>query len=496
MAASLWKLVCRTVKHRAMSMAHFLDVPPGQLVLLVSEEPASVQSALLKQKLNWSTLMVAEMNQWRFPEVGKVISNVGFLFNGVVSVMLVHLAQHDFRCVPPAVETVVEAILGGFCNTVICERAFQKLKDHGRCQKNSRMSRVRKWYVPSSQGLMKEMGRQEVEPSREPLPGDVPRRLPTAMFEAMSSRDTSIPLDDLQGIKSGRTKGYPSTSAQGLQVQVAAWRLLVEAHTADMFHKLQDRYLATLLQEDGIVVNQATCQCHIVLKTCAYGALLWPCSKHEEAGFRYFTPCVEPGVQASWKAVLDADAWLSIPCVAVPPVVLCCLVGHHSELPTGVVALQTGDDTIWRGAARAGFKGVTESSMNKTIDENHLLDGMEEDEKPKGLLPKVELLVLFFLPGLPDEELAAIIKERAGITRRQRRSLTMLAENLEHATGCLDPTDHMDAKEHKATAHAAELSMKSQTSKYLADRKFIDPVTVERELIERGANRHQSQQPH
>ena len=341
--------------------------------------------------------------------------------------------------------------------------------------------------MPSSQGLMKEMGRQEVEPSREPLPGDVPRRLPTAMFEAMSSRDTSIPLDDLQGIKSGRTKGYPSTSAQGLQVQVAAWRLLVEAHTADMFHKLQDRYLATLLQEDGIVVNQATCQCHIVLKTCAYGALLWPCSKHEEAGFRYFTPCVEPGVQASWKAVLDADAWLSIPCVAVPPVVLCCLVGHHSELPTGVVALQTGgDDTIWRGAARAGFKGVTESSMNKILAENHLLDGMEEDQKPKGLLPKVELLVLFFLPGLPDEELAAIIKERAGITRRQRRSLIMLAENLEHATGCLDPTDHMDAKEHKATAHSAELSMKSQTLRYLADRKFIDPVTVERELIECG----------
>ena len=65
--------------------------------------------------------------------------------------------------------------------------------------------------MPSSQGLMKEMGRQEVELSREPMPGDVPRRLPTAMLEAMGSHDTSIPLDDLQGIKSGRTKGYPST---------------------------------------------------------------------------------------------------------------------------------------------------------------------------------------------------------------------------------------------------------------------------------------------
>ena len=127
-----------------------------------------------------------------------------------------------------------------------------------------------------------------------------------------------------------------------------------------------------------------------------------------------------PGVQASWKALLDADAWLSTPCAAVPPVVLCCLIGHHSELPAGAVALQIGGDTytIWRGAARAGFKGVTESSMNKILAENHLLDGMEEDQKPKGLLPKVELLVLFFLPGLPDEELAAIIKERAGITRR------------------------------------------------------------------------------
>ena len=89
----------------------------------------------------------------------------------------------------------------------------------------------------------------------------------------------------------------------------------MEAHTADMLHKLQGRYLATLLQEDGTVVNQATCQCHIVLKICVYGALLWPCSKHEEPGFRYFSPCVEPCVQASWKAVLDADAWLPIPCV-------------------------------------------------------------------------------------------------------------------------------------------------------------------------------------
>ena len=63
-----------------------------------------------------------------------------------------------------------------------------------------------------------------------------------------------------------------------------------------------------------------------------------------------------------------------------------------------MVALQIGgDDTMWRGAARAGFKGVTESRINKTIADNHLLDGMEEGQKPKGLLPKVGLLVMFFL---------------------------------------------------------------------------------------------------
>ena len=134
-ADQLWRLITATVKHRGLTMSQFLDMPLGQMVLLLSREESKVAQGLAKQKQNWQVLCAAEERQFSVGGVSKILDAVCFVEDIVVRELLVQLAEHDFQFVSPYVKETLETIYKGYAHTVVVERGFQKLEDICREQK-------------------------------------------------------------------------------------------------------------------------------------------------------------------------------------------------------------------------------------------------------------------------------------------------------------------------------------------------------------------------
>lgn len=135
MAALVWGLCCRTAMHRCMSMAHFVDIPLGSLLLLGSKDSASVNIGLQRAREAWGFMVKVESMQCALQGVQSVMRKVVWLFNPAIRELLTLVAQHGFQFVCPDAMSMVETVLYGFCNTVIIEKAFQKLQDIGRTSK-------------------------------------------------------------------------------------------------------------------------------------------------------------------------------------------------------------------------------------------------------------------------------------------------------------------------------------------------------------------------
>lgn len=181
----------------------------------------------------WGTLTVAEVMQHRYPSVGVVLRSVGWAWNTVIREILVLLAQHDFRIVPPPVAQMIDTIASGFGGSVINERCFRSYADCKRENSNGQVSRVRRYYHPVSSKVLGQHGRQDLDFSATSSEAShVPRRLPAIVYEACSM-ECSLPQDEVEKILKPSDWDHPSTSAAGLRLQVGAWRLLMSLRAED-----------------------------------------------------------------------------------------------------------------------------------------------------------------------------------------------------------------------------------------------------------------------
>lgn len=400
---------------------------------------------------------------------------MGWLFNPAVRKLLTLLAQHGFQFVCPDAQAMMDSVLHGFCNSVIMEKAFQKLQGIGRASKNSRSSRLRRYYQPHMAGLMQEMGRAEIEPATE-LPADLPARLPAAAFEAEGAAP-SIDIERLKGISAGKSRDYPSTSAQGLQIQVAAWRLLCQACREDRLEQVGDSWLALLLHADGIVVNTTSGQAFLVLKVCALGALLWPCRRFATASAVCFAPSTEEHVRYMWAAILDTAEWQCIPTKVLPPHVSRLALGRDASVSGGIRAIQVSEaQTPEVSAALGGFAALNATYLDKLASRIGVFAGISKKDWPKQSLERLEAMIRFLVPSIKDDTMSEILKARVGLGGKgPRLSVLMSNENLEHSTACLDPNDHEDAKEYKKDIFKAKRTVQAASADFLVARKYITP---------------------
>lgn len=484
-AKLLWNLCCYTTKHRALTVGHFLYLPLGQMALLLHPEDTWVKRGLELQKTNWEVLMEAERRQHTTPGVKAILHSISFMFQDVVRELMVLLAQHGHAFVCPPARSMLETIYKGFMHTVIVEKGFQRLQDMSREQKNSRSARCRRWHELATASLMRDMGRQQIEGHEGGMPADLPRHIGGEMFEAMAL-NPSIPDKELLRIKGRGKTDYPSPSAQQLQVQPAAWQLLVAVHAGSLWHKVSCAYLALLCTECS-VVRSAPGRCWLVLKSCEFGILVWPAEQVEATGLVFFRPSRQSGIKATWLPVLDTDGWQAIPCEVVSPAVVASWV-NPGELALGVYLLQTlPAEKLEVAAARTGFKQCHSAHLDKLLRRAGMGELLKGKDAVKGVLPKVEALCKAFLPGIGAAELGRIIRARAGLGTKVVPSVMMQGANLQTAEGCIDSGDLQEARHFRDNAYKSEVTVKACALNYMADKGYICKESLRPELVAVGA---------
>eukprot|EP00971_Amphidinium_carterae_P029847 587268-Amphidinium_carterae.1 len=181
---------------------------------------------------------------------------------------------------------------------------------------------------------------------------------------------------------------FPTTNAQGLHVQVAAWVLVQHVCERKCFDVVCKAWLSLLMPEQFVVKRESTSECYIVLKATIYASLLWPVTIHQCGRMRILTPRVTEGTKAEWIPVLDEAGWFVFQTVAAPPHVVQALCNLETpsgtDAPHGVALVEVGDSrTLLAHAASHGFKQMAADYIQKLISHLGLLQGVAPKEKPK-----------------------------------------------------------------------------------------------------------------
>eukprot|EP00971_Amphidinium_carterae_P351754 6492266-Amphidinium_carterae.1 len=482
---SLWALAASTVKQRGMSICNYTDSLPGFFVLLKGNADVAGECLRTLRKW-WQCLVWVEARRHKHAEMMKVFNKIGFLQNVVIREMMVTLAQHDFQVVPPSVMSVVEGMYQGFANTILVERCFQALRDEKRKTTSSVMSRQRRWMVPVQRELLTSMGWAEVKADENiSLPSTVAKQsYGQRCFEALGLEPT---WDDaeLSALKAEK-QSWLSTSAQGLQLQVGAWQLLVRA-AGDEDEACIDNAWQNVLCAEGVILHSADDNNTgwVCLKSSCYGVLVWPMQRWNIRELSFWRPVTEDGTKVRWMVIKTLKLWHCCQIQPIPPVVLSVLAEKRGEKVQDQVALwQKGcSRPILEMAALTAFKSCTAEVVDRVL--KHMTDfhsTLGVQERPKGLYNKLEWLIKSILPTINDEELKEIFLTRVGLHQLRSQSMLMSGENLEVSAGCLDMDDLKDAESFKKSTHVAGVSLKQQTLEFLLERKYLDKDAVRKSL--------------
>eukprot|EP00971_Amphidinium_carterae_P264120 5239835-Amphidinium_carterae.1 len=494
----LFNLICNSIKHRGMSMMQYRWSLPGLFVLLCHNTHRA--GALSTLKNWWSALKWLEVRRLKSPEVRMVYDSVGWLQNGVVREVLVSLAQHDFMCIPPELHKIFEGLFRGYANTILVEKCFQKLRDEQRESNNKEMQRSRRWLVPVDRQLLKEVGRKEVQPCAQ-LPESVKEcRYPKSVFSALGL-PPSWDDGELRQIQDGTAK-YLSTSAQGLQLQPAAWCLLLAGAEAADMRVIEEGWHAVIFQEKCVIKHKSRDESWLVLKSCPYALLVWPVSVCKLGDAILWVPTLERNTSVKWLATPDISVWSCVEVQAIPPNVMRAWArSQQKELGVQIGLLQVSTDTPpLKMAAKSAFKSCTGTYIDKILKEYTNFKHVEKSERPKGVLAKLEFLVKHLSPELTESELQSIFLLRAGLSGQRSTSLLMTSSNIETAVGCMDAEDLKDASAFKQNCHLTGVAVKKHALAFLRDRHCLADVVVMRTLDKlepkvRKSSEQQQQQP-
>eukprot|EP00971_Amphidinium_carterae_P227836 4519091-Amphidinium_carterae.1 len=324
MAELLFKLVTSTVRNRALSMTGYTCCPPGELLLLVSGEGSVVAEGLARQKKNWEVLVQSEAKQFEFHVVRDLLKEIGWLHNVAVREILVALAQHEFRMVPPGVSKILENMVGGFGSTLVCEKAFQKLRDIRRESQSERTGRLTRFYWPVASQLLQEMGRKEVSPTASTTEDQgMPRTLPQTVFHC-EGLPCSLPDEAMTRMKKevrGK-KDFLSTNARGMMLQSGAWRLLCHVAGAKTWKDLHKCWVNQLFDEESVYLQKSTGKYWLALKVTRFGVLAWPLGQHMRGELVFYGLSAKAGCQPEWLHAFDARDWEYQPTACMPPSVV------------------------------------------------------------------------------------------------------------------------------------------------------------------------------
>ena len=178
-AECAWNFCRQLVKFRACSMSHHTSSLPWQFALLAHRNKEYRQLGLTQARHAWKTLIEAErlsVSQ-RMDDAAVSVSvrcllkKVGWVHHDIPREILARLAQHEFTCVPPPVQSMLQCAFRGWCQSVVNEKGFQCIKDAKRDNANKKISRRKRFYKLITGGVINEFAREEIKYASALQPG-------------------------------------------------------------------------------------------------------------------------------------------------------------------------------------------------------------------------------------------------------------------------------------------------------------------------------------
>eukprot|EP00971_Amphidinium_carterae_P347804 6489995-Amphidinium_carterae.2 len=192
------------------------------------------------------------------------------------------------------------------------------------------------------------------------------------------------------------------------------------------------------------------------------------------------------GCEAEWLHAFESSEWEYQPTACLPPSVVKSLSPGAKPF---VLPMQSGSpEQLQIHAAKRGFTHMRDKELRVVIQHYVERDGISAPSTLRTVIDRVEWLVLYLLPDLPQAQLGEIILKRAGIQKdHARTSVIMAGDNLELTAGAMEVHDFETAKNYKQDAHLAKVTAKSSAIRHCGVKKYLKPEEVENLLSKVGA---------
>lgn len=290
--------------------------------------------------------------------------------------------------------------------------------------------------------------------------------------------------NDLKQVINSKATDYPSTSAQGLTLQLGAWSVLCEAKESGEWGAVHMHWQACLVPERALLTKRSTSESFIVLKSCEFAVLVWPAEQVIDGQLTYWRPSLADGCNCRWLSILNVNGFRVLQTKALPPHVTRALsTGNMKVHSGGIFAMQVrAPMSLYEASAYNGFEGVSGRCLDKMMRSEALFDRLPARQRTT--LYKVETLVRHFLPTATDAEVADIMKARAGLDLPGLSSPLLMGGNLSHCEGVVESKDLQEARGYKKK-HVSPAQGKAVSSLvFLKERKMISEADFDSFIAE------------
>lgn len=471
-ADALWKFLLNVVKWRSLSMCHYRHGFPGMFALLISSDTRIVAQGLALAKEAWEALVAMEAIRHTDTVAMNLLDAIPFSQWIVVRETLVGLAQWDFKWVPPPILDVWRTVFRSWGQTLVCEDAFNAVKDHQRDSKNLRLSRNRRFYIPvTSKTIATRYHRAEVTP--EPQHRQGPARLTETVFESQAVKST-IPDEHLAAIQDANPE-WSSFSPISASTVPAAFQLLLACHRAGKLDGAAGSWRSMFAVEGSLIRNRNAEHPFLVLAVNQFGFLGWPCTIGDgEYEWQVFDFGLDHSAgQAAWHAVDDFEQWLVYKVELRGPWACVCKLGMPLAVPTLNLISTSPSVPMLEAACHFGFKGVSEKYLDKLIADLGII--LERKGSVKSVLAKVELLIRRIVPGLSDEGVHRCLLWRCkSASTAAEKLLAKFLENASVGPELLEGNDDKDLKQVvRDTKNTSDI-----VREYVASKKKVGDAAV------------------
>jgi hypothetical protein len=391
---------------------------------------------------------------------------------------MVSMRQWQFKWVPPPVLDMLKTVFQGWCQSDTCENGFNVIKDHQRDTKSMAMARIQRYMLPHVEGVMEQFGRPELEPQAEDRAGHS-RSLPKGAFDALAGQ-TSMPEEKLRKVMMSHPT-WPRYTPLSAHTIPAATSLLQHVFGMDRWGDLASMWRSMFFLTGTVVREVAAAKVHLVLDSCQFGVLLWPCGDGVSSS-QYVRPRVDKDAAPCWFHVSRFDLWEVLPVEPTSPLQRRFQQQQQAQPSPDCVEVRCAGEAegVLRHAARHAFGKVPDAWLTRLITDM----GLETLGGPAPVVfwERLELLVTHFLPDCTPAEVAIILASRCKAGRDtgigQPGGLLQQPEAMECAHGVLDSSDVKQCKEHVEDMTATKTSHLKLVH-FLQSKKYPLPKDLE-----------------